>query len=120
MSLGMVRGKLGAIKHRIYFRLGEGLGKHLPGFGGFDIYGRVVVDAAIEQEPFVETADAAKLAGCRTGIDAVSAQVLQKRGYILLSGCEQDAMAAFEELGEGLKVAVVGFTGKGAQALFDA
>ena len=91
-----------ARKHGVHFRLGEGFGENFPGFGRVDVDGGVVVDAAVEEEPLVEAADAAELAGGGARIDAVGAEMLQERGYVLLRTGEQDAVAGFEELGEGL------------------
>jgi len=78
------------------------------------------MDAAIEEEPLVEAADATELAGGGTGIDAVDAEVLEERGNVLLRTGEQDAVAGFEVLGEGVEVAQIGFAGERAQAFFDA
>jgi hypothetical protein len=78
------------------------------------------MDAAVEEEPLVEAADATELSGGGTGVDAVGAEVFEEGGDVLLDGGEEDSLAGFEELGEGFQVAIVGFAGEGAQAFFDA
>jgi hypothetical protein len=117
-GLGVIGGELGAVEHFSDLRLGEGLGEDLPGLGGFDVDGGVVVDAAVEHEPLVETAEATELAGDGAGVDGVDAEVLHECGDVLLGGGEEDAVAGLEELGEGVEVAGVGFAGEGTKAFF--
>ena len=57
--LRMFGGEGGALKHLGDFRLGEGLGQDFPGLGAFDIERGIVMDAAIEEQPLVEAAQAA-------------------------------------------------------------
>ena len=117
-GLGMRGGHGGALQHLGDFRLGEGFGQDLPGFGRLDVDGGVVMDAAVEQEPVVKAAQAAELARGGAGIDGVGAKVFEKGGDILLRGGEQRAVALLKKLGEGLQVAVVGFAGERTQAFF--
>ena len=78
------------------------------------------MDAAVEEEPLVKAADTAEFACGGAGVDAVGAEVLEERRYVLLRTGEQDAVAGFEELGEGFEVAIVSFAGERAQSFFDA
>jgi chorismate mutase len=78
------------------------------------------MDAPVKQQPLVKAAQAAQLARRRTLVDAVAAQMLQKGRHILLSRRQQHAVAALDELGKGLQVAVIGLAGERAQPLFHA
>ena len=118
--LGMLGVHLRPLQHLRHLRLGEGLGKHLPGLGRLDFHSGVVMDAPVEQQPFVEAAQTAQLARRRTLVDAVGAQMLEKGRHILLHRRQQHAAAPLDELGKGLQVAVVGLTGERTQAFFHA
>jgi len=111
-------GLLSEVEHGVYFGFGEGLGQDFPCLGRLDIQRGVVVDALVEEEPFVESANAAEFAGGGAGINSVGAEVFEEGGYVLLEGVEEDAVAFFEEFGKGVEVAVVGFAGEGAEAFF--
>jgi len=118
--LGMIGRMFGGFEHRVHFRFGEGLGQDFPGFWRFDIDGGVVVNAPVQKEPFVKSADAAQLAGGRAGVDTVGAEGFDEGGDVLLRGVEEHSVAAFEELRKGLHIAVVGLAGERTEALFDA
>ncbi len=119
-GLGMRGGHGGALEHLGNFRLGERFGQDFPGLGRLDVDGGVVMDAAVEEEPLVEAAQAAELARGGAGVDAVGAEVLEETGDVLLDGGEQGCVAAFKKLGEGVEVAGVGFAGERPQAFLDA
>jgi len=61
-SLRMRCGHAGPLQHLHHFRLGQRFRQYLPSLGRFNIHGWVVMDAAIQQQPLVKTAQAAQLA----------------------------------------------------------
>ena len=118
LGLGM-RGSHGsALQHFGDFRLGEGFGQNFPGFGRLDVDGGVVMDAAIEEKPFVKAAQAAQLARGGAGIDVVGAEVIEKCGDVGLDGGEQDGVAVFKELGKDVQIAEIGLAGERAKSFF--
>ena len=107
----------GPLQHLHNLRLGQRFGQHLPGPGRLDIHGRVVMNAAVQQQPLVESAQAAQLARRGTRVDAMVPQMLKKRRHILLHRRQQHALTILDKLGECLQIAVVGLASKRAQAL---
>jgi len=78
------------------------------------------MNAPVQQQPLVESAQATQLARRRARVDAVAAQIFKKCGYILLHRRQQYAVPALDELRKGLQVAVVGLAGERAQPLLHA
>jgi hypothetical protein len=78
------------------------------------------MNAAIEEQPLVETAKATELARRRTRVDAVGAQMLKEGGDILLGGIQEHAMSGLKELSEGPQIAQVGLASEWTQSLLDA
>ena len=118
--LGMLGIEGCPLQHLRHLRLGQGLGQHLPRLGRLDVHSWIVMDAPVEEQPFVKAAQAAQLARRRTLDDVVAAQVFKKGRHILLRCRQQYAMAALDELGKGLQVAVVGLAGQRAKPFFHA
>jgi len=118
LGLGMRGGEGSALEHLGDFRLGEGFGQNFPGFGRFDVDGGVVMDAAIEKEPFVEAAETTELARGGTRIDGVGAEVIEEGGDVGLDGGDEDGVAVFKELGEDAQIAEVGLAGERAKSFF--
>ena len=107
-----------ALKHLCHFGLGKRLGQHLPRLRRLDVDRRVVMNAAVEQQPFIKSAQAAQLSRGRARIDAMVAQMLKQRGHIALRGAEQHRVAAFEELRKDAQIAEVGFDCERAKSFF--
>ena len=99
----------GAIEHLGDFRLGEGFGKDLPGFRGFDIDRGVVMDALIEQEPFVEAAKAAEFSSGRASVNTVLAEVFEQAGNVGFYSREEKLISPFEKLGEDAQITEISF-----------
>ena len=78
------------------------------------------MDAPVEQQPLVKATQAAELARRRARVDAVLAQVLEKRRHILLRRGQQDAVPALEKFGKGFQIAVVRLAGQWPQPFFHA
>ena len=85
-----------ALQHLCHFGLGKRLWQHLPGLWRLDVDRGIVVNAAVEQQPFIKSAQATQLSRGRARIDAMVAQMLEQRGHIGLRGAEQHGVAALQ------------------------
>ena len=107
-----------ALQHFCHFGLGKRFGQNLPGFRRLDVDGWVVMDAAIEKEPFVKAAQTAQLARRGAGVDVVVAQVIEKRGDIGLGCFKEHGVALLEQLGKDAQVAEIGLASERAKSFF--
>ena len=108
----------GALEHLRDFGLGEGFGQNLPGLGRLDVDGGVVMNAAIEEKPFIKAAKTAQLARGGAGIDVVVAEMIEKRGDVGLDGGDEDGVAVFEKLRKDAQIAEIGLAGERAKSFF--
>ena len=108
----------GALQHFCHFGLGQRFGQNLPRFGRLDVDGGVVMNAAVEQQPFVKAAQTAQLARSGAGVDVVAAQMIEQRGDVGLDRCKQHGVAALEELGKDAQIAEIGLAGERAKSFF--
>ncbi len=93
-QVGIARDGGGEIEHVRHFAFGERLGQDLPACRAFDGDGGVVGDALIQQQPAIEAAQAAQLAGDGAGVDVVAAQVRHEAADVRFDSGDQQRVAA--------------------------
>ena len=120
LGLRMRRGHAGALQHLRHLRLGQRLGQHLPRLGRLDVDGGIVMNAAVEQQPLVKAAQAAQLARRGARVDAVVAQMLEKRSHIRPAAVSSTALRLSRNSAKVLRSLSIGLAGERAKPFFHA
>ena len=78
------------------------------------------MNAPVEQQPLIESAQTTQFARRRAPIDAVFAQVLEQSRHVGLARRHQQDVAALKKLGKDAQIAQVGFASEGAKSFLHA